>query len=512
MTTVEPLLSFRGLSKTFGNTKALDGIDFDVLPGEVHALVGQNGSGKSTLIKLLSGLHAADEGSVGFYDGEPLDLTVTSARRSANIHVVHQDPGLIHQMSTVENLILVHGGNAGSRARIDWKAEAESARKILSRFDIEVDVRRPLSEASPVERAIVAIAIAASGFGEGTAPLLVLDEPTAILPHHEVERLLDLVKQLKAQGVSVLYVSHRLSEIFEICDRVTVLRDARLVGTRHVRETSQHGLAELMVGGKLAEQISAGEGPAATSRVALEIQSLSTQALAGVDLEIRRGEIVGIAGFPGSGAEDILAVLSASEVGPVSGRVRFGGPDGTWLQAGRLGTARPPLVPADRLRHGVVPQLSVRENLTLSVLGRLGRVRISARRESALLSAWTAKLSIKAPSGDDLITTLSGGNQQKVVLAQCLASDPNVLLLSEPTAGVDIGTRQAIYQLLHGLAAEGLAVLVSSTDPGDLLSLCHRIVVINEGSVVAELDQDAMSESNLLVFMEIKPMKEPVLT
>ena len=147
-----------------------------------------------------------------------------------------------------------------------------------------------------------------------------------------------------------------------------------------------------------------------------------------------------------------------------------------------------------------------------AVSARLGRVRISARRESALLSAWTAKLSIKAPSGDDLITTLSGGNQQKVVLAQCLASDPNVLLLSEPTAGVDIGTRQAIYQLLHGLAAEGLAVLVSSTDPGDLLSLCHRIVVINEGSVVAELDQDAMSESNLLVFMEIKPMKEPVLT
>lgn len=496
-----PLLRLRSLSKTFPGTRALVDVDFDVLPGEVHALVGQNGSGKSTLIKVLAGYHGADPGSTGIVDGDVIDLTEVTSKRHAGLRFVHQDLGLILQLSAMDNMAL-RGGFALKSGRIDWAAQERTSRELLARFDANLDVRAPLEQATPIQRTIVAITLALAGWGGGRG-LLVLDEPTAVLPHTEVSRLLEIVREVKASGTSVLYVSHRLDEVFEISDRVTVLRDGRRIATQPSSTLNTQSLAELMVGANVDAHVRATYPSTAAPGVAFRATALKGKYLNGVSLDVHVGEVVGIAGLPGSGAEEIPLVAAGVHTYPVTGEVAFPQIDGRTHAATAPGRPRAPIVPSDRSREGVIAEMSVKENLSLSALGTLSKGAVLQHdREDALISEWFENVNVKASSPDTSIMSLSGGNQQKVVLARCMAVEPQLLVLTEPTAGVDVGTRQSIYELIGERARSGLSVLVSSTDAGDLIALCHRVLVVSNGSIVAELSGNAITEHELLWRME----------
>jgi ribose transport system ATP-binding protein len=347
----------------------------------------------------------------------------------------------------------------------------------------------------------VAIAGALQGWHGGG--VLVLDEPTAVLPHDEVERLLAIVREVQLGGTAVLYVSHRLDEIFEIANRVTVLRAGRVVRSVPVAEVDHRSLAQLMVGSEVDPDYRAPVAARPDSPPVLELSDVHGKRLRGLSLDVHRGEILGVAGLPGDGVQELPYVIAGHAKHPVSGAIRLSGRSEEWLdltEAQQLGI---PLVPADRAREAIVPEFTVRENLSLSVLDRIqGRGRLDRRAEHALVRGWSERLEVVSASSEVPISTLSGGNQQKVVLARCLARDPELLVLAEPTAGVDIGTRVAIYELIARLAREGLTVVVSSSDLGDLLAMCTRIVVLHEGRVAAELGTDGLTEHELVNAIE----------
>jgi ribose transport system ATP-binding protein len=475
------LLCLRNVSKTFPGTRALRAVDLEVEAGEIHALIGQNGSGKSTLIKVLAGFHHPDPGAEAWFDGEPFALTDA---RHDGLRFVHQDLGLVPELSALENLAMIRGYAQGRLGRIRWREQRALTHAALARCGLRLDVDRPLAAASPVERTMVAIAAALLGW-EGGRGVLVLDEPTAVLPAGEVSRLFELVRELRASGTSVLYVSHRLDELFELCDRVTVLRHGERVDTRGLSELTGGALARLMVG-EAPEQARAVEPPASDQPIVLEARGLQARYLRSAAFELRAGEAVGVCGLPGSGAEELPYAIAGKLDGPARGELRSR--DGEWRPIRR---ARAPIVPPDRIRQGIVSEFSVAENLTLGLPAEGSEARI-----------WTERLAIKTAGVDAAITTLSGGNQQKVVIARCLARETDVAVLCEPTAGVDIASRAAIHQIIRDRVDKGLSVVVSSTDTGDLLALCSRVMVFRDGVVARELRGSEITELALVHAME----------
>jgi ABC-type sugar transport system ATPase subunit len=414
---------------------------------------------------------------------------------------VHQDLGLVTELSAVDNLALSRGYARTRLGSINWSEQERTARALIGRFGVDIDVHRPLMYATPVERTVVAIAAALEGW-EGGRGVLVLDEPTAVLPHTEVDKLLEIVREVRRSGTSVLYVSHRMNEIFDLADRVTVLRGGRLIGTRDVADLTPQTLATMMVGEDV--DISVRPEPADGARGAqLEVRDLRAGVLRGVSFELQEGEVLGIAGLPGSGRETLPYAIAGAWRGSVSGTLRLPWQSDAWIDLGDDDAPRFPLVPANRTTEGVISAFTVKENLTLPLIDRLrGRAAISAGREAELVDAWIDRLGIRAAGFDAPITTLSGGNQQKVVMARCLALNSSVLALCEPTAGVDIGTRMQLYDLIAEQARAGLGVIVSSSDEGDLLGMCTRVLVLRRGVIATELTGDEITEPNLLHAME----------
>jgi ABC-type sugar transport system ATPase subunit len=494
------VLQVEGLSKAFGGVQALRDVDFDVRPNEIHALVGVNGSGKSTLIKVLSGYHHADAG-IARLNGEPFDLTKVAGDRHKRMRFVHQDLGLIPELGVMDNLGILQGYDRGRAGRIRWRDQARTTQEWLDRFELDLDLRRPLSEAAPVDRVLVAV-IAAIQDWVGERGVLVLDEPTAVLPPTEVKRVFQSVARLREDGASVVYVSHRLDEIFEIADRVTVLRGGTVIATKDVSELTVRGLGSLMVGEDVDPEYRASVG-APRPDVAIEAKDVRGRHLRGFDFTLRRGEILGLAGLPGSGREELPYAITGALGRNVGGRIRLSGDSGKWTELSSSGWLGIPIVPADREAESVIDDFSVGENLTLSILRRLqtGWALASGKERNAV-GRWVEALSIKTAGERTPITTLSGGNQQKVVMARCLAQDSEVLVLCEPTAGVDIGTRISIYDLVAQQAKSGLAVLVSSSDIGDLLAMCTRVIVMVDGKANSELSNEQLSETALLYAIE----------
>ena len=474
----EPALSIRNLSKTFGATRALAGVSLEIRPGTVHALVGQNGSGKSTLIKILAGFHSPDAGAEILIHGRPL-----SPGSSENLRFVHQELGVVLELGAADNLAL-RGGYLRSRwGGVDWRAQERAAGDLLAKLDVVIDVRRPLREVAPVDRVAVAIAAALQGWsGRG---ILVLDEPTAVLPHHEVERLLALVREARGGGASVLYVSHRLDEIFEIADEVTVLRDGGRVATVPIQGLTKSKLVSLMLGRAALESGREQRSGRPAGPPALRLRGAAGRFLRGVDLEVQAGEIVGLAGLPGSGREELPYAIAGAAPG-ATGELRLA-QDSAWRPVGRR-DRRVAFVPADRAVEGLVHQMTVAENLSLSVLDSLAsRGRLDRRAEDRLVESWAERLELRMPGAGYSVDALSGGNQQKVVIGRVLARQPSVLVLAEPTAGVDVGARRAIFDFILAEARRGLAVIVASSDEGDLSALCDRVVVLRGGTIAAEL-------------------------
>jgi ribose transport system ATP-binding protein len=463
---------------------ALSNVDLDVRAGEVHALVGQNGSGKSTLIKILAGYHEPDPGGI-------VELTGES---KGELRFVHQDLALVETLNAVENIALARPSPT-RWGRCDRRVERERAHVLLERLGRDIDVTVPLLDLSPVDRTLVAMARALDG--AGAACVLVLDEPTASLPKPEVTRLLAAVEQIKSAGGAVLYVSHRLDEVFEIADRVTVLRDGQLVATREVADLDHDALVELMVGHALepeAEPRPSGR----SSETALEVSALSGHTIHDFSVEVRAGEIVGVVGLTGSGREDVAEALVGFLPG-ISGTVHVAGKELTHRSPRASIDAGLALVPADRPRHGVILDHSVAENITLPRLRTLLRgLRISRRAERGEAAEWIDRVGLVPPDQTRPIKTLSGGNQQKAVIARWLRARPRVLVLDEPTQGVDIAARAAIHRLLNEAASDGLALLVCSGEMEDeLVELCDRVLVMRDGRVAAELAGNALSRGRI---------------
>ncbi|WP_329334226.1 sugar ABC transporter ATP-binding protein [Streptomyces sp. NBC_01352] len=497
-----PVLRVSGLSKRFGGTQALKDVDLDIAPGEIHALIGPNGSGKSTLIKILAGYHHAEPGAVAELDGEPFGLGQVTGSRHDRLRFVHQELGLVGELSATDNLALSRGFARTAVGNIRWPEMERRTTALVERFGLAIDVRRPLSTATPVQRAVVAIAAALQGW-EGRRGVLVLDEPTAVLPPGEVARLFDIVREIRDSGASVLYVSHRMDEIFALADRVTVIRGGRRIATRRVAELTPRSLAELLAGEEM-ETTYRPRLPAATDSAVLEVRNLWAGPLRDIGFSLARGERLGITGLVGSGHEVVPYAVCGAYTGPVRGRVRLPERSGRWTDAKNAGGLGIPLVPADRAGEGVIGDFSVGENLTLPLLDRLrARAgRLHRRRESSLAEEWIQRVGVRTAGRGARITTLSGGNQQKVVMARCLAQQPPVLVLCEPTAGVDIATRLQLYDLIERQADDGMGVIVSSSDTEDLLALCTRVLVVRDGRIVREISGRDITEPALVHAME----------
>jgi ribose transport system ATP-binding protein len=495
-------LQLENLSKTFPGVKALDDVSLAIPPGETLALLGHNGSGKSTLIKVLAGFHHPDGGARGWIHGEPFKLGSPDAARARGLRFVHQDLGLIPQLNAVDNVALSTGYSRSRTMQIDQARQVSHTTELLDRFDISLDVTLPLSEASPVERTCVAIARALWDWEEGPR-ILVLDEPTAALPSREVSRLFDVIRQVRAAGHPILYISHRMDEIFEIADEMVVLRAGRVVGRGRVDEQTPRHLAELIAGHGLSDQ-AAPAVKGTKGNLALRAQGLRSEYLANIDISVNQGEILGIAGLLGSGRDELPYVLTGAAASVASAPWELDGeeidPPRTPNAAAALGIG---FVPAERGREGLIAPFTVGENLTFGALPRLqAGLYLGRKRERAQAREWLEEIGIPVDTLDRPVSTLSGGNQQRVLLARCLYTNPKVLVMSEPTAGVDVGARQMLYDVLRARAGLGLGIVLASSDAEDLLSICDRVLVLVRGQVAAEMKSPIGGADQIVAVME----------
>lgn len=481
------------LSKAFGATQALDDVSLEVRWGEVHALVGQNGSGKSTLVKILAGVHDPDLGTA-FVGDQPIRLGHAQSAYQVGVRFVHQDLGLVTSQNTLDNLALGFGYRTGPLGRIHWSRERQAAEKAIGNLGHHFDVSVPLDQLTAVERTTVAIARAMQSW-EGERFLLVLDEPTATMPGHEVERVLGLLRRVRDLGAAVLLVTHHLEEVFAVADSVTVLRDGRRAGTVHVATTTRREVVEMLTG--VWTGVAAPVTPPSAECPVLTATGVSGKVLRNFDVSIRAGEVVGIAGIDGSGRDEMGALLFGSSrrtgVIEVNGEALAGGrPD----EAVRRGMG---YVPADRRNEGLLSGLNLRENLCLADLRKnASRWRVRGRSERADTQGWIERLQIRAAGTEVSVETLSGGNQQKVVLGKWLRLNPKVLVLDEPTQGVDIGAKAEIHRLIAETASSGGAVIICSSDEEELAQTCNRVLILRNGHVAAELCAPGISAAAIV--------------
>jgi ribose transport system ATP-binding protein len=480
-----PALEIRGLSKTFAGQVALDRVDLTVAVDEIHALVGQNGSGKSTLIKVLAGYHQPDPGgaAAAAVRGRPLVLGSATAAHDSGIRFVHQDLGLILDLSVVENLMVGHRYPTAFPCRIRWREAARVAAGLLAEVGVRLDVRAPVSSLGLAERTAVAIARA---LPHREKALLVLDEPTAALPADDVERLFGILRRLRDAGNSILIVSHHLDEVLQLANTVTVLRDGHSVAVSPTADVDHDRLSWLIVGHDLDRSVSRSEPVEVVERPVLRLDRLSGATVVDVSAAVRAGEIVGIAGLTGSGRE-VLAAL-------VTGRVDR---DGEVEVDGRAIAPHNPRaalgsglasVPGERARYGTFANLTVRHNITVGSLRRhVRRGSINGRTERHEVAGWIEQFGIVTRGCDAPISSLSGGNQQKVLVARAMRLAPKALVLDDPTSGIDVKAREQVHRIIATSASEGTAVLLVSTDSDELSRLCDRVLVLGRGRVRTEL-------------------------
>lgn len=490
------LLEVSDLSKTFPGQVALDNFDVVLGAGRTHALVGQNGSGKSTFIKILAGYHQPDDGSSAFLAGQPLRLGDGIAAKEAGIRFVHQDLGLVDGLNAVENISMGVGYTTRRGGRIDWKADTTRAHDGLEALGFhDIDVTIPVGMLAPSQKTAVAVARSMHGWQEH-AHLLVLDEPTASLPGADVERLFTAIRLMKDRGVAILYVSHHIDEVFAIADDVTVMRDGRRVSTNPTAELDHEGLIELMIGHRLERTRHTSKAQVGASG-GLRVSGLSGGPIKDLNLVVLPGEIVGVAGITGSGRES-LAPLITGQTPSDAGEVTVSGrqiPNYSPRESIRAGMA---FVPADRATQGIIPLSSVTHNITLANVHRnWRRGRLRHKEETGECVELIEQLTIKTASPHIPIVALSGGNQQKVLFGRSLRLNPTVLVLDEPTCGIDVSAKEQILRLIDQAAQNGAAVLVVSTDTDELVRVAHRVIIMTGGSITDEFAGAEMTAENV---------------
>jgi ribose transport system ATP-binding protein len=492
------LLEMRGISKRFGGTQALDQVDFSLDRGEVVGLLGENGAGKSTLIKILAGVHRMDQGAI-FIDGKPVTLQTPQDAQRLGIAVIYQELNLTPNQTVAENVFLHHpqrmNGILGKIGIIDHRRRERETAALLAQLGITgLDIRRKVGELSVAFQQLTEIAKALAL----EARLIVMDEPTSALPDEEVEHLFEIIRRLRERGLGVVFVSHRLNEVRAICDRIVVLRDGKNAGALPVNEASDDRIIAMMVGRSINNLYP--KRPATLGDVVLEVQGLTRRGIIeDISFHLRAGEVVGLAGLVGSGRTEVArAIFGADRID--KGTIRLNGTPvriRSPQDARNLGIG---YVPEDRKVQGLVPGMTVRDNITLAVLRQLARAGHVVDRSvlEGVARRYVHELHLRPPRTDLPVGSLSGGNQQKVVLAKWLAVDLKVLLLDEPTRGIDVGAKAEIHGLIDELAHRGMAILLISSELPEVLAMSDRILVMSEGRLVEELSREEATQERIL--------------
>jgi ABC-type sugar transport system ATPase subunit len=487
------ILEMRNIFKSFGGVNALRDVSFQCRPGTVHALVGENGAGKSTLIKILAGALLPDSGEILFKGQKHQSFSARKALNSG-ISVIYQELALVSQMTVAENIFL------GREPRkyfgiVDKKRLKIEAKKLLKQLGFEVDMDMEVGEMTVAYQQMVEIAKALSK----NADLIIMDEPSAILAGHELDQLFLIIESLKKRGVTIIYISHRLEEVFRIANEVTILKDGQLVGTKPIKDLSRGELVKMMVGRTLEEVF-----PVSFSQLGnpvLQVEEISTKTILNqVSFNLREGEILGVAGMVGSGRTELArAIFGADPL--TSGTIKIKGQDVVFKNPADAIRSKISLVPEDRKYHGLFTKLSILNNITLPILSKISRWGFTdKKKENEIVERERQIHSIDMTSGNQEVQYLSGGNQQKVVLSKSLQTIPEVIIMDEPTRGVDVGAKFEIYQLIRQLNKDGIAILMISSELPEILGLSDRILVMREGKIVAELTPNETNEEMIIEF------------
>jgi rhamnose transport system ATP-binding protein len=487
----EPYVELVNITKQFGAVQVLQNVDLNLYPGEVHALVGENGAGKSTLVKILGGIHRPDTGIIRI-GGKEVELHSSAQSRNAGIAVIHQEPTLFPDLNVAENVYM--GRHPRDRfGRVDWKRMYQEVERLFTSLDVRLNVYTPVQGLSVADQQLVEIAKALSL----DSRVLIMDEPTAALSAHEVHELFTIVRQLRERGVAILFVTHRLEEIFELAERVTVLRDGRRVSTAPIAELTTEEIIRQMVGRELEtlypkRSVEPGE-------IALDVRHLTRKGtFEDVTFQVRRGEILGFAGLVGAGRTEVARVIFGIDQAD-SGEIRVGGKQ---VQIHSPQTAMKhgiAYVPEDRHEHGLVMDFSIARNMTLPVLRQMSLLGlVNQQRERDIAQDYSTRLQVRSTGIDQLVKALSGGNQQKVVLAKWLITNPTVLILDEPTRGIDVGSKSEVHRIVSELADKGLAIILISSDLPEVLAMADRVLVMHEGRVAAEFTHAEVDQEKVM--------------
>jgi ABC-type sugar transport system ATPase subunit len=493
MATVPPILEAFNIQKQFPGVHALDDVSVSVFPGEVLAVIGENGAGKSTLMKILAGALRQDEGTIRI-DGVEVSLPSPGHAQSLGIGIIYQELSVIDALSVGENVFL---GALPRQARLPWKVDWpelwRQTAALLDRVGARVRPQTPVRQLSVAQKQMVEIARALAR----NMRVLILDEPTSSLTVQETETLFEIINSLRSRGVGIIYISHRLEEVFAIAQRVSVLRDGKLIGTLPVEQATNEQLIRMMVGRDLSHLFA--QAPTASGSVRLDVRGLGRSGvLEGIDLQLRPGEIVGIAGLVGSGRTELARCLFGADRTD-AGEIRVDGKLVTIRSprdAVRLGIG---LVPEDRKLQSLFLRMAVRENISIAALNRLGSSIFPSRsQERSLAYRYIDSLRIRTPTMEQRAGALSGGNQQKMVIARWLATDPKVLILDEPTRGIDVGAKAEVHALMAHLAEQGVGILMISSELPEILGMSHRVLVMREGRIVAEFPREDATEERIM--------------
>ncbi|CAM3691697.1 sugar ABC transporter ATP-binding protein [Alicyclobacillus pomorum] len=486
------VLEMKGISKSFGTVKVLQGVDLRLESGEVLALLGENGAGKSTLMKILTGVYAADDGQI-FIDGEPVHIHRIQDSRALGIEIIHQELSLFQNLSIAENFLIGHEEKyRNTFGLVDYKKLHREVADALRRVGLQRPTSTLVGSLGVGEQQLVEISRAL----QSNVRFLIMDEPTAALTEVETERLFELIRQLRSNGVGIIYISHRMEELYQIADKVEILRDGQFIGTRVMAEAQERELISMMVGRDVDNRYP--RVPTTPGETLLEVKGLTTQYVRDINLTVRAGEVVGLGGLMGAGRTEVArALMGIDKV--TRGEIVFKGKPRRFTSPREAIREGMVFLTEDRKSEGLILPFSVRENLALSTLDQRKRAGLVNRRlEKVFASDMVKRLRIKVANPEQSVGSLSGGNQQKVVLGKWLAHNPDLLILDEPTRGVDVGAKQEIYQLINEMTASGKAILMISSDLPELLGMCDRVYVMFQGTTQGEVRGSAMNQEDFM--------------
>jgi ribose transport system ATP-binding protein len=498
---MQPRIEIRNVTKKYPGVVALNGVSFDVRPGEFHAICGENGAGKSTLMKILSGVITDFEGEI-LLQGQPVRFTGTRDAEAAGISIIHQELNLVEELTSAANIFLGREKRTGLGFIDDRTMEAES-QKLFDQLDCEIRPDQPVSQLRVGDQQLVEIAKALSKKAE----ILIMDEPTSALTESEVERLFRVIEKLRQQGVTILYISHKMEEVFRLSERITIIRDGRHVKTVNRTDVTPTDICHLMVGREI-ESLDMSQGRQ-TGDVVLEVKNLSLPwpgharkwRLDRINFQLRAGEVVGFAGLMGAGRTELLECLFGASAQPPSGEILLKGRPVQFGHPAEAKDAGIAMVTEDRKRLGLFPRMTVRENITICTLQEAASAGlVSGSRETGFAQESIQRLGVKTAGTEAGITGLSGGNQQKCIIARWLRTNPSVLLLDDPTRGVDVGAKAELYRTIDQLCRAGMAIIVTSSELPELITLCDRILVLAEGRLAGELKRGEFSEHRIMEF------------